>query len=383
MSVSSSTGIGGGVNSHASSLPPIISIPLPPQPADPPSVECSDSGPVCSKLLTLEDENTVLCILPGQRLTLKEFVDRFAEDQATLGLTGQACAVALDGVLKEPPFVDHTLRIANLDHHEGVSRLETPSTAPQSMRFVESGELERLTDGGRRVVFIYGEDADLDFCLGLWPIQFAALLRLPETVTRLRPLVQLEDRLDRWCGASPLDPSDPLTTAMVWINEPYVNAHRHPLFMRDARLMHGVVTDVCNRISAFVFGYEESAAPDTSYEITRYPGDWALIRDGGYYARCIACGEGHRALLSVRGSTGQRVTYTLFRADAGRDFPVQAIQEELNRLEAQTGGQHVVRLWGGCKGQFTASPRPGTLLSESVITEVIAAKVAEFDRRPT
>ncbi len=63
-------------------------------------------------------EDIPIVILPRQSLTREEFVSRFPRG-----------SVALDGVVRGGPFVDDVTLHANFDHHEGVLRDVTMSTA--------------------------------------------------------------------------------------------------------------------------------------------------------------------------------------------------------------------------------------------------------------
>ncbi|WKZ56175.1 MAG: hypothetical protein QY326_05395 [Bdellovibrionota bacterium] len=326
------------------------------------------------------DHYRVLCVVPGQRMPREQFEQRFRADQAAYGATGHSCAVALDGILDAAPFIDLTARIANLDHHKGVSRINCPCSACQAMELVSSGALDALSDHGRRIMFIYAEDGDLDVVLGEWSLENAELLRYKGVQETVRPLFELEDRLDRWCGASAISPNERLVRQMAWINEPFVQAQRNPLFMHDAQGMARVICEARDRVSAFVFGVAGEADLNTRYQLTPMVNGWGVLREYGYYARALACSEGLDALLSVRGLGRQRVTYNLFRTSPQSPFPIEAAQAELNRREAILCNGGGPRLWGGAKDMFTASPRTGTLQTFEGILDIIRSVVGDGNK---
>src|SRR5688572_23777180 len=77
-------------------------------------------------------------------------------------------SIAIDGFVSGPPqFVRHGVkRYLNLNHHEGVARLETRATCAQALMMVRQRLFHFFVDGkGSPDAQVFANDCDEDVCL--------------------------------------------------------------------------------------------------------------------------------------------------------------------------------------------------------------------------
>jgi hypothetical protein len=107
-------------------------------------------------------------------------------------------------------------RVANFNHHEGVSRLETRATCAQVLLAVRQGFFRRFTG----TVHVYVNDCDEDVCLSVF------LLRYPHLCQGvinplLNRLVAMEDMLDSTACSYAYPPEMKSLQTLAWIFAPY------------------------------------------------------------------------------------------------------------------------------------------------------------------
>jgi hypothetical protein len=225
---------------------------------------------------------------------------------------------------------------------------------------IVSGQFDRFTAFGSRKLFILANDADLDSCLAIWLLKNARMLQSSVVRERVRELVDLEDGIDRRCGAFPIDPTNHVAKCMAWINEPYVAGRHDVRYQSDSTFMREVVLEVLRRIDSYAAGVGAEAPIETTYRVEPAGPGWAILHEDSPYARSVAClKERYLAFASLKERPGGGYTITLIKSSPENAFPILAVEDALLRAEAIVRGQNLKNSWGGAVGLFTASPRRG------------------------
>lgn len=283
-------------------------------------------------------------------------------------------SIAIDGYVADAPQYDEVGRHLNLNHHERVSRLETRATCAQMMMSIRQGLFELFkNEHGNPEAIIFANDCDEDVCLTWFLAKHNHLAR--HTVNPLlNRLVFMEDMLDSTAGAYPFPPDMPSYQELNWIFEPYRRFRvTGALDRRRADEYEGVVTDVEQRIQAFLSGHGGSLELDTRYNKIGGGKGWMMVQEIGMNARTGMFADGIKAFFAPRERPDGRHACVIGRQSIFIPFNVARCLEALNQAEGLTTGD----IWGG--GNLVGgSPRvSGTKLTIAEITEVINGVVSE------
>lgn len=279
-------------------------------------------------------------------------------------------SIALDGFVKESPKFDPAGPMANFNHHEGVSRLETRATCGQVLMAIRQGLFDCFRDDGGARADVYVNDCDEDVCTAWFLLKYHYLV-IGTMNPLLNRLVSMEDALDATAGAYPYPPDLPALRELAWIFEPYRRIRLSgELERKDASLFEAVVADVENRIFHHLGGKGSELPLDVRYERIGGGRGWSMIRELGAQGRTGAFADGIRAYVAVRERPAGGFAYTVGRMSPFIPFDVPKILARLSDFEGLT-----TERWGG-GDTIGGSPRViGTKLTpkevERIVNEVL------------
>lgn len=277
-------------------------------------------------------------------------------------------SIAIDGFVGEGPWFDGRLPAKNLNHHEGVSRLETRATCAQALMAVRSGLFKRFRDQDGPRATVYANDCDEDVCLTWFVLKHHVLAN--QTMNQLlNRLVGMVDILDTTAGAYPFPEDLTSLQTMAWIFEPYRRFRlAGGLATRDAGMFASIVTDVEQRVLAYLNGSGKTLPLDTKYCITSQHPNWSHVVEIGAQARIGMYSDGIRAFLSTSLRPDGKWSYVVGRMSEYIDFPIPEILQALNEAE---GLVFAPDRWGGGT-TIGGSPRiAGSSLSPDQVEQVI------------
>jgi intein/homing endonuclease len=303
-------------------------------------------------------EDIPIVILPRQSLTREEFVSRFPRG-----------TVALDGVVRCGPFVDDVTLHANFDHHEGVLRDVTMSTAMQSYFAIKCRFCERR-DGKSTIVV---NDPDQDTALAAWLLRNWKRFSGVQSHPTIGRLLTLTDRLDVTAGAFPMSLDDQLLRVHSWVFKPYTDARKSGDLARGGEAtMRSILLAVFGNLNDLMLGRGGEQELDTRHEILyASPKHGFEIVDeiGGNEARCHLFSLGHlwRGYVSIvaRKPDG-RIVYTIGKPSAHVDFPVAELYDALNDAEGLTRATG----WNG-SSIVGGSSRDGSTMPWTQVRDVV------------
>ncbi|TSC81652.1 MAG: Uncharacterized protein G01um101420_934 [Parcubacteria group bacterium Gr01-1014_20] len=265
-------------------------------------------------------------------LSWTEFIDRWGP-----------YSIAIDGYVADKPALDSRLPVANLNHHENVSRLETRASCAQALLEIRVGLFKVFRKGNDLEARVFANDCDEDVCLTYYLLSHSWIA---ESVInpRLNKLVSLVDLLDTCSGMYPLPIDMPILSELAWVFEPYRRFRMSGgLEKRDPAAFTDVVTNVCNRIEKFIVGENGVIPLDARYNVLKRGTGWAMIEEIGPYGRQGALADGIHAFVSAKERADGRWSYSVCRISELIAFPVPEIliacdEEEKNPSDHWGGG---------------------------------------------
>ncbi len=198
---------------------------------------------------------------------------------------------------------------ANIDHHLGVDRLETPCASAQIYSIISERRIDELFNEDITVFFNH---VDPDSVLCYWLLANYRPGRFSEEGrARLDQLVQIEDMVDRHGGFYPLDIEEADMRKIAYVFEP---------ILLDITDEHQAIDEVCERLTQYVetrFQDMELPQPDTRFDVLYEGESWIMIQEYGSYARMEAAMlyEDKRILVAVRPNDMEEYDYTIVTND--------------------------------------------------------------------
>lgn len=280
-------------------------------------------------------------------------------------------SIALDGYVKDRPEFDPNGPFANMNHHEGVTRLATLSTSQQVLVNIQMGMDEAFTRDGEFSPLVFVNDCDQDVCTA-WYL-FDNIDEACNPSQALNRFVTYAGVLDATGGTFPYDKDLDIMGRIAWVFEPY-NHFRSSGEMRhhdDAQYRH-VVDEVCGRLGQHVRGEGGKKEIDIRYASLGGGDDWRMIREIGAMGRVGAINDGANAYVTVQNSGEGRWRYTIGKRSHFISFPVTTILDRLNQVERTIEDE-----WGG-SDIIGGSPRVAdSTLSPDIVEEIINQVLAE------
>lgn len=277
-------------------------------------------------------------------------------------------SIALDGFVGEGPNFSPEGPHLNLNHHEGVSRLETRATCAQALMAVRQGLYETFSQDGEPNASLWVNDCDEDVCLSVFILENPHLVRSPINPA-LNRLVYMEDMLDTTAGSYAFPRDLPSLGKLMWVFEPFhVFRQNGGTARKDSGSFEAVITDVGNRIMTYITGEAKSIKLDTRYEVISSHGGWALIKPVGLHARLGAFADGHKAFVLMSYLEERRYRYSYNRLSEFVPFPLQEIYRALNEAEGllESSDRHGGSSTTGGSPRVAASTLPPSKLSKII-----------------
>jgi hypothetical protein len=252
-------------------------------------------------------------------------------------------SIALDGFVVGGPQWDETTLNVNFDHHSGVVREATMSTAMQVMFAIKGGLMERL-DGAATV---YINDPDQDTALATWLLKNYHLFDGTKSHPLINRLLALTDRLDITGGAYPMRLDDEILAMHSWVFEPYSELRiSGALATANESVMRNCIEAVHSRLNSMLMGQcgKRVLREDVTVLHDSRHGYKVLDETGGNEARYVMFSKGMNAFVSivarlpVPDSTRLKYVYAIGRRSRYIDFPLPKIYEALNHMEGRHAG---------------------------------------------
>lgn len=282
-------------------------------------------------------------------------------------------SIALDGYvsgLQEPDLSRHAAK-ANFNHHEGVLRSATSSTSLQVFEAIKEGLFKTFKKDGEPYARVYVNDCDPDTCLAIWLLSHASQIDGSNNDVLLEELLRVEDRMDRFAGAYPLDSEHPLVEKLAWVFDPYYQV-RAKIQKMGAESMAQVILDVCNRISETAAGSGGGLAPAAGYksiseiipDLDAKPAGWEFIAEEQPFARMRMAADGKQSFISLISKDNGISRYTVGKFGSYVPVDIDARYKIFNAAELIKGNlidDH--NRWGGSNTIGGSPRRTGSLLS--------------------
>ena len=282
-------------------------------------------------------------------------------------------SIALDGYVDGIPDFDPSGPYANFDHHLGVNRLATRSTAGQVLVALSLGLFDTFCKDDMPAANVFVNDCDQDVCLSYWMLTHPELVRQLKIEMDIAKLIIGEDFLDATAGAYPVHPNRPMMRKLAWVFELYEEARTSgKLSELDKNEMKLLIEQTCDRITLLSNGQGLEIDVVGEYEELGGGDGWKLVRESGTYARTKLFADGTRAFVAVRDRLDGQFAYSIGKMSPFIKFPITRIYERLNEIEPcetpenRWGGSDTI---GGSPRQTGSSLAPQEL--ESLINEFL------------
>ncbi len=304
-------------------------------------------------------------ILPRKSMSWPEFC-----------LMAPTKSIALDGFVTDGPKWSETSLRANFDHHSGVVREATMSTAMQVMFAIKGGLMDRL--GGHATVWI--NDPDQDTCLATWLLTHHHLFDGVQSHPNINRLLTLNDRLDITGGAYPMRLDDEVLGMHLWVFEPYQELRTSGVLAGAGEVvMRNCMDAVHARLNAVLLGQHGKRELRTDATVLYdSPHGFKIVDEtGGNEARYALFSHGMNAFVSIVGTRddGRRV-YSIGRRSRYINFPVTELYGSLNEAD----GLRYPNGWGGSDIVGGSSRERGSGLSWEKVRDVIEGHMNRMRR---
>ncbi len=277
-------------------------------------------------------------------------------------------AIGLDGFIAGGPEWDSQRKLVNFDHHDGVVREATMSTAKQVYFAIKSGFCAWMG----ATCDVYVNDIDQDTAMAIWLLRNHHLFEGPGAVPTVSRILELNDRLDITGGAFPMNLSDSVYGTHCWVFEPYTSMRKSGAIARaDADTMNTVLDACCARLTQLMMNAAGSVIPNV--EVTVLATGLITVIDetqGGIESRHLAFAQSlipgvYLSIVAVR-DDGCRV-YTLGKRSRYVDFDMRAAYAKLNAVEGFTAPKG----WGGSDLIGGSDRAQGSRLSWEEVLDVL------------
>lgn len=273
-------------------------------------------------------------------------------------------SIALDGIVHGGPNFDPVTKHLNFDHHDGVVREATMSTAMQIFFAIKGGLMEMFKVGDKITdpVFLYINDTDQDTSLAIWLLINYQVFEGNSGLPNIHRLLTLTDRLDITGGAFPMNLRGELEEMHAWVFGAYNDLRKSGgLAIATAEILQDNLAATINRLNKFMMGEGERQPLDTRHEIIFDSPEFKIIDEiGGNEARYHLFGQGLKAFISiVTHRPDGRSVCSIGRRSRYIPFPVTDLYDDFNAAEGlnrETG-------WNGSDIIGGSSRKLGTGLS--------------------
>lgn len=265
-----------------------------------------------------------IVVLPRQSMTWEEFLAKTPPR-----------SIALDGMVRGGPAWHEESLHVNFDHHEGVVREATMSTAMQMYFALKGGLMDRF-DGFAR---IYINDPDQDTAFAVWLLMHHKQFDGVQSHPVISRLLTLNDRWDITGGAFPMSLDQQRVRQHNWVFAPYTDLRKSgELASAGESTIRNTLTAIFERLNACLLGQAEEKGLDTRHEMLHVSSvaKFRIVDEiGGNEARYHLFEQGlldGYVSLVARRSDG-RFVYTIGRRSRYVNFPVRELYAVLNEAE--------------------------------------------------
>lgn len=252
------------------------------------------------------------------------------------------CSIALDGMVSGGPTYDPAGLHVNFDHHDGVVREATMSTAMQVYFAIKGGLMRRFAPAE-----VFVNDTDQDTALAAWLLAKHKLFEGPSSVPHIQRLLALTDRWDITGGAFPMNLDDVLVEEHNWVFDAYSSFRKSGALARATpEELRGNLEATFGRLDRYLMGSAERLALDTRHTfIDRLDlGATSLFfvdEIGGNTARYFLYNHRDMQAFVARVATRPdgRFVYSIGRRSRYVDFDIPRMLQSLSA--------HDIGPWGG------------------------------------
>lgn len=270
-------------------------------------------------------------------------------------------SIALDGYINEPTQRNAVGPYANFDHHTGVDRISTRSTAEQIHMEINLGLFDTFKNKGKAWANIFVNDCDEDTVLSVWLLQNHERVR-SHAEPLINKLVYCSDRMDCTAGTYPFGDVAQLRR-MAWMFEPYRSARSEgKVGTLTPAGMQTIFDAILHRITLYSLGEGCETSLEGSYKVIGGGPGWSLVTEHGPGARMYMFASGVNAFVSIV-SPGR---YVIGRKSTWTPFPLEKIYGVLNQAE---GGE----VWGGSNTIGGSLRGSGSKLTQEDVTKLVNA----------
>jgi hypothetical protein len=303
-------------------------------------------------------------ILPRKEMPWGEFVNHAPRS-----------SIALDGVVLGGPRYNPTTQHINFDHHDGVVREATMSTAMQVHMAIKGGLIPSFRGNGDSKIHVFINDTDQDASFAVWLLlnykQFEGVQGNPH----INRLLALTDRWDVTGGAYPMNLNESLVREHNWVFRPYTDLRKSgALANANEAVLRSNLEAILHRITKAMMGEAEQIPLDTRHTILYDSPEFKVVDEiGGNEARYHLFNHGMNAYLSLvaQRADGSQVM-TIGRRSRFIPFPVTELYADFNEAEGLTKEKG----WNG-SDIVGGSPRAtGTKLSWEQLRDIIRKRLA-------
>ena len=292
----------------------------------------------------------VLHVMPRVQMTWEEFL-----------LNTPNNSIALDGMVLGGPRFEPLTNHINFDHHDGVVREATMSTAMQVYMAIKGGLMDALRVNGSPQGHIYINDTDQDTALAVWLLYRYTLFEATQSIPHINRLLGITDRLDITGGAFPLNLSDKVVRQHAWVFQPYTDLRKSGMLAyADEMMLRMNIEMVVARLDQFLMGNADENALDTRHEILYDSPVYKIVNEiGGNDARYYLYQHGMNAFIGLVATRPDgRLVYTIGRRSQYIRFPIEILYDDYNAAEGRmrSNGWNGSNIIGGCRNHGSSLP---------------------------
>lgn len=297
------------------------------------------------------------------------FMPRLSWTPAEFAETAPPNSIALNRMVRGGPSFDMANMRVNFDHHDGVVREVTMSTAMQVFHAIKGG----MIDAFKGTIHVWVNDTDRNTSLALWLLIKHAEFKGTKCNPHISRLLALTDQLDITGSAFPMRPDDELSGRDYWVSKPYTDlcqsghlAHADEVLLRDnfdAMLHH---------LDLFMMGCTFSTGLDTKHAILYEDTHFKIVDGiGGDEARYHLYSLGINAFVGIaaRLPDGRMVCRIGRRSQWIIYFDLPKIYNALNAAEG------IVDPELGWNGSTISGGTAGTKLTVEQIRDTIKSTI--------
>jgi hypothetical protein len=282
-------------------------------------------------------------------------------------------SMALDGIVKGGPRYDPTSCHINFDHHDGVIREATMSTAMQVLFAIKGGLITSWAKQTKSIT-VYINDTDQDTSLAVWLISNYKKFEGSASIPHINRLIALTDRLDITGGAYPMNLDDQIIRQHAWIFQPYTNLRKSgQLAIATEHTLRDNLDAVSMRIDQFMMNQGQEVELDTRHKILYDCPHFKIVDEiGGNDARYYLFSQGMNAFISyVAIRPDKKAVCTVGKRSQYINFPVRELYNDYNQAENldSTNG------WNGSDIIGGSSRLNGTSLNWETIRDLTLSRL--------